>query len=689
MSDKLKLLSAAIFYLLLTTEVTFSQCTLTNSTGCVCADSTTSDCDLLPDIAISWYALENYQGGPTEYSQTGNGANNGKLRITGSTPNTGFGPLEVRSIDSSGNKMIVCGTDTFFTPAGSVFTCPNGQTPKQILRQIIYHKNGSTMSTREHLTPPMTYSNTSMYVDEWGIFSLRIPLVNDPNPKNWPVVGSGKKRAFCLMNYGSCSTYANHCRDSNTVYQGGTPLLDPDFPNWGLGSNYNCSATEQGIASGYTDIYSENLDGMWITIPPGTCNGNYWIYYEVDPNNYFEESNENNNYSLIPFTLTLQNAPGNPEAIISSARFPMVCGNDSITLKANAGYSYLWSNGATSQQINAGPGIYLVTVSNYCGTAVSDTFTISSYPTPPAPVTTPDTVCVGQQATLLASGSNVIWYDSLYNLIGNGNSFTTPVLTSSTTYFTKDINSNPGVLNNLGKPDSAGGGGYFTGQQSLLFTAYKPIMLKSVKVYANSAGTRTVEVYNSTGQMIISGQFYVPAGESRINLNFEIPAGVNSRITVAGNPDLWRNNSNVNYPYTITDTLSITGSTAGQNLYYFFYDWEIEVGKYYCESPVTPVTAEVEVCAGTEDLVMNNLIQVYPVPAQEKINIEIFPVIAENNAQLKLIDITGREIYSGGISLEKNIKFKKEVDITTFSKGTFIVVLRIHDREYYRRVTKL
>ena len=32
-------------------------CTVTNGIGCRCADSTQTDCDLLPDLQISWESL--------------------------------------------------------------------------------------------------------------------------------------------------------------------------------------------------------------------------------------------------------------------------------------------------------------------------------------------------------------------------------------------------------------------------------------------------------------------------------------------------------------------------------------------------------------------------------------------------------------------------------------------------------
>lgn len=674
-----------ILSLLIIQQYGFSQCTLTNATGCSCENGGTT-CDLLPDITISWYALENYQSGPTEYSQTGNGANNGKLRLTSSTPNIGFGPLTVRSEDANGNKTIICGTDTFIVPGGNVFTCPNGETPKQILTQLIYQKNGNTMTSREHFTPPMTYSNSSMYVDDWGIFSLRIPLPNDPDPRNWPIIGSGKKRAFCLMDYGSCSTYNDHCRDTNTIYQGGTGLINSNFLNWGLGNGYNCGPTEQGISSGYTDIYSENLDGMWITIPPNTCNGNYWIFYEVDPHNYFEESNENNNFTLIPFTLTLQNSPGNPIATVQSTQVPLTCGTDSVTLMANAGYDFLWSNGATTQNIKVPAGIYTVTVTNYCGTSTSAPYTIVAASAPSAPITISDTICLGDSAQLTASGSNISWYDANDSLVGIGNMFSTPPLTISTNYFAQDLLINPGNIVYGGKNDSTGSGGYFTGSQSLIFTTLKPILLKTVKVYSNSTGTRDVAVYTSTGQLILSGSFPIPIGEYRIPLNFNIPTGTDYRITVNGTPNLWRNNNGVTYPYLIADTLSITGSSAGSNLYYYFYDWEVEVGHSECISPKSLATAKVEVCTGLPYTNANNLIHVYPNPAKNNFKIELTPTETDQNAIIIIYDMTGREVLSSEIALNYGQRFIKDINANSLENGTFMIKIKIREHCFYRRI---
>jgi len=64
--------------------------------------------------------------------------------------------------------------------------------------------------------------------------------------------------------------------------------------------------TNQGITVGWTDIYYQYLDGMYITIPDGVCNGDYMIVVQVDPNNVLLEENENDNLMIAPITLTQQ-----------------------------------------------------------------------------------------------------------------------------------------------------------------------------------------------------------------------------------------------------------------------------------------------------------------------------------------------------------------------------------------------
>ena len=382
-------------------QMTFAQCTTTNATTCACLTAGATDCDLLPDIIVAQPPLTvSGTYGVIEYSQSGNGSNDCRLRISASSPNVGRGPLEIRT-----TTTYICGTDTLTGTAPT--TCPNtGLAPRQLIKQRVYHKNGNVMTYYDRDAGSMTYHPTHghMHVDNWGVFTLR-SQTNDPNPLNWPIVGNGAKLAFCLMDYGSCSTYPGHCVDAQ-----GNTLLNGNFPNYGLGGGqYNCSVTVQGISSGYTDIYYQSLDGMWINIPPGTCNGTYYIVVQLDPENYFLEENENNNVIAVPYTLTLQSSGGSPT--VSASPSSIICPGGSVTLTSSPATSYLWSTGATTQSISVSQsGAYTVTTNGGSACSGSTTINVTDGFATMASVsiatTTTGTVSSSQSVTFTATPTN-------------------------------------------------------------------------------------------------------------------------------------------------------------------------------------------------------------------------------------------------------------------------------------------
>lgn len=578
----------------------YAQCTTTNATGCVCPGGG-SNCDLLPDIKVSVDAL---QSSYTVYTQTGNtasgsqGSNDGRLRLTGTTPNIGYGPLETRSI----NKWL-CGTDTLTSDPGTL--CPDGRVPKRFVNQRIYHKNNGVMSYTDVPCGTMTYhpSHGHMHVDNWGIYTLRIQDPNQPDPTLWSIVGTGTKLAFCLLDIGSCDNNAGiYCRSDNN-----TPQTTSQIPNNTIGAGgYGCSSTLQGISNGYYDSYSSGLDGMWIDIPPGTCNGTYYIVVQIDPNQNMVELNENNNVIAVPVTLTNQSAAGSPVATIYANKPGTILSGQTITLTATAGSSYLWSPGnATTQSITVSlAGSYTCTVTNYCGTATSAPFVVSVLPAAPAPVSSGATICSGSAATLNATNGGtgtMKWYNSTSSTIPlvTGASYTTPNLANTTTYYVENEVTTTGVTNHVGPASNTiGSGAYQTTAPSnawyLQFDAVSDLTLQTVKVYSSTTGNRTFILQDRASTQLKTQTINIPStGANVITLNWNIPAGSGYKLLVSGTPNLYYNTSGVSFPYLVSGICKITGSYSGHSNYTFFYDLVVKSPDQIAKSGRIPVTVTV------------------------------------------------------------------------------------------------
>lgn len=650
-----------------------SQCTTTNATTCSCLNGL-SACDLLPDIKVSEKLLSDPMW-MTEYSQTGNGANNGQLRITVATPNIGRGPLTVMA-----SGVYVCGTDTIWNGAPPQF-CPDGSNPKNIINQRIYHKNGNAMTYTDHMAGSMTYHNTHlhMHVDDWGIFTLRLQSA-DPNPLNWPIVGTGSKIAFCLMDLGTCDFY-----DGNCVSDLNDTLFNADFPNFGLGGgNYNCSPSMQGISSGYVDVYDQSLDGMYIDIPPGTCNGDYWIVAQIDPNNNFVEENENNNVMAVPITLTEQATQG-AQAIIVNQGNQNLCDGETAKLIASPGFTYLWSTGETTQSITVSTaGSYMVTVDNYCGLSTSNPYTISVINTS-APTAGNVSFVAPASVTLNANGSgDVRWYDAPAGgtLLHTGPSYTTPILNNTTTYHI--ANTTPIVIPQSYMPphDKFIGMGSFSADPTryLVFDVHQKILLKSVKVYSNMAGNRNIQLRDSTGANMQTVTAWVDTGETRITLNMTIAEGNEYRLGTGGVSGFFRNISGVQYPYSIADAVDITSSSNGNLFYYYFYDWEVDPVDPLCESARIPVVAT-NLAASINESKTAIELDVFPNPVENELVVQGQHIITE----VKILDATGKVLIEQRILLQKNAS----IDVQKLASGSYIVQVETTQGSYRSLISKM
>jgi PKD repeat protein len=217
--------------------------------------------------------------------------------------------------------------------------------------------------------------------------------------------------------------------------------------------------------------------------------------------------------------------------------------------------------------------------------------------------------CAPASVNLGAEGVGTLqWYESALGgaPLAFGPTFVTPSLTVTDTFFVAAGDAAP-VSAKVGPMDrSLGQGGFFRSndQRRLFFDVHNPVVLKSAKVFAETAGPRTVEILDNLKQPILSKTVNLPVGESRMNLDFALEPGFRYAIKLTGGADglgLYRNSSGADYPYSAAGLMTITDSdaTAADSVtqlgyYYFFYDWEVAAQP--CGSVRVPVVVTMD-CA--------------------------------------------------------------------------------------------
>ncbi|MCX6200582.1 MAG: M4 family metallopeptidase, partial [Bacteroidetes bacterium] len=214
---------------------------------------------------------------------------------------------------------------------------------------------------------------------------------------------------------------------------------------------------------------------------------------------------------------------------------------------------------------------------------------------PAAPVAANVSRC-GNGTVLLAaiSTDTIKWYANATDTtsVSVSNPFVTPSLSSNTIYYAEDIV--PGATAHVGPVnDSIGAVSNYSNitDRYLIFNCLATSTLKTVKVYAQGAGNRTIVLRDSTGAILQTLTVNLASGLNIVSLNFVLPVKNNLRLTINGTANLFRNTAGGVYPYTLAGLVSITGTNGTAGYYYYFYDWVIKSSD--CVSLRKAVTATI------------------------------------------------------------------------------------------------
>ena len=127
----------------------------------------------------------------------------------------------------------------------------------------------------------------------------------------------------------------------------------------------------------------------------------------------------------------------------------------------------------------------------------------------------------------------------------------------------------------------ASGGYYYSpvGSQHMIFDATTDLLIKSAVFYAEDPITVTFELRGNNGVVIDDTTHSLVQGQQQLALNFEVPVGTDMQLGISnGNTGLYRNDDDAVYPYNIGSIMSITGNSASDpDYYYFYYNLEVEV----------------------------------------------------------------------------------------------------------------
>lgn len=186
------------------------------------------------------------------------------------------------------------------------------------------------------------------------------------------------------------------------------------------------------------------------------------------------------------------------------------------------------------------------------------------------------------------------WYEDedAELLIGTGNNYQSPPLSTPSTYYMKVITE--ANIHVLGPSiDSYINRGEFSDLSAgVTFKVFQNITLQSIKVNAEKVGFRKFDIKDVDGNVVFSKEIQLDPGVQEVILEADLNLGEYELNCSGPVISLWLANE-IAYPYEYSGLVSISGNSLGlEDHMPYFFDWKI--AEKSCESEVTSVSVTVE-----------------------------------------------------------------------------------------------
>src|SRR5690554_5923942 len=286
----------------------------------------------------------------------------------------------------------------------------------------------------------------------------------------------------------------------------------------------------------------------------------------------------------------------------------VICATSFETLNAQdmgVGYSYAWTQdgspieGATGSTFDAyQAGTYGVTISaSGCADASSTvTLTTNFLNVPDVSGAENDVVTV----TIHESGS-FGWYNQENggSQLGTGTTYDATVGASDYFLYVQD---ETGFVASVGKTLAPTTWTDNRFERMMKFETYTELNIDAITVYAVAEQDITINVLASDELTVVATKTFTnaPLGANRLQLDFNIPTAGTYYMSAEGSTGeleySYEADTDISFPYTITDKISILGSNEtwidAKPYYLFFYDWQVSAGNTCARTPVQIASTE-------------------------------------------------------------------------------------------------